>query len=326
MVKKKASNILLIFSYLLETIKEIQEEINQENDEYNSLSKDEIDQYEKCLKFEKIKKSSYEILEIHLGRGAFGKVNKCRYQNDEYAIKILEPNSGNEDRLKLIKEIDMMMKMKDKNTLNCKGYDIDCKKVFIIMDLCKGGSVYDLIHSEKRELSEKQKQEIILQTARGLQYLHSKKIIHRDIKSQNILLKEKVLDESSVIEIKISDFGESKSLIEQYCITYAGTPLYMSPEVIRGDPYTFKADVYSYGVYVWEIYSGLIPYSYEKSYNLGQFDEKIGNAQIKLDLDKLRKETPTKIKELIEKCLNYDADKRPDFNNIIRELLIIIYN
>merc|ERR1712137_262211 len=97
-----------------------------------------------------------------------------------------------------------------------------------------------------------------------MDYLHSKKLIHRDLKSENLLV-------NNSWTCKVADFGIStvRPTItrEMTCI---GTPIYMAPEVIKKNKYSEKADVFSFGMVLWEIFTGCIPYNNEEFHGMNQ--------------------------------------------------------
>jgi serine/threonine protein kinase len=116
------------------------------------------------------------------------------------------------------------------------------------------GSVRDIL-DQNPELSWQMRYQLLTDAAKGMEYLHSKHVIHRDLKSQNLLV-----DDMGVC--KVADFGIStiKPSVTR-TMTSIGTPVYMAPEVIARDKYSEKADVYSFGVLVVEVATGLLPYS-----------------------------------------------------------------
>ena len=109
---------------------------------------------------------------------------------------------------------------------------------------------------QKGDINEYEKKEIVIQILKGLDYVHSNKILHRDIKPENILVNEK-------IEVKLTDFGLAQISNDQMItqkFSVVGTPAYMSPEQINGLPLTVKSDLFSLGITIFEIYSGKNPF------------------------------------------------------------------
>ncbi|KAM3291127.1 serine/threonine-protein kinase STY8-like [Capsicum chacoense] len=128
----------------------------------------------------------------------------------------------------------------------------------VVVEYVSGGTLRShlLKNSIIKRLSLDSVIQLALDVARGLSYLHSKKIVHRDVKTTNLVVDKKG-------RIKIIDFGVSR--VEASCpidmTAETGTVGYMAPEVLLGLPYDHKCDVYSFGICLWEIYCCSIPYS-----------------------------------------------------------------
>ena len=154
-----------------------------------------------------------------------------------------------------------------------------------------------------------------LEIAQGINYLHSFKppILHRDLKSLNILL-----DKNYVC--KIADFGWAK-LRDNHMTKLRGTFQWMAPEVITNEYYTEKADVYSFGIILWEFWSRDPPYKGVKAKDVAK----------KVRVNKtyrpiIPNDVPKEIAELMECCWDADPDKRPTFLEIINFLDEFIRN
>ncbi|KAA8592834.1 hypothetical protein FQN60_018289 [Etheostoma spectabile] len=148
-----------------------------------------------------------------------------------------------------------------------------------------------------------------------LRYLHAKNIIHRDLKSNNIFLHEGWT-------VKIGDFGlatvKSRWSGSQQVEQPSGSILWMAPEVIRmqdSNPYTFQSDVYGYGVVLYELMSGTLPYSIIN--NRDQIIFMVGRGYLSPDLSKLSSTSPKSMKRLIIDCLKFKRDERPLFPQIL---------
>ena len=124
----------------------------------------------------------------------------------------------------------------------------------IVLEYCSRGSLWSTIQNLDLPLSWEDRRRFALDTARGVNYLHtcSPPIIHRDLKSLNLLL-----DDS--YRVKLADFGWTKGL-ENYMTGKIGTYQWMAPEVIKSQKYTEKADVFSFGIILWEIASREPPF------------------------------------------------------------------
>lgn len=170
------------------------------------------------------------------------------------------------------------------------------------------GSLRDVLDNNPK-LSSSQRLKLAKDAAKGMVYLHSRKVIHRDLKTQNLLV-------NANWECKVADFGistvkENKTQI----MTCIGTPIYMAPEVLVKAKYSEKADVFSFGILLTELYSGKVPYS---DTNLGQhlLMDKIINDGLRPDVSSF----PDALRELILDCWNIDPKLRPSFAEILVRL------
>jgi len=194
-----------------------------------------------------------------LGQGAFGSVYKGTHiaSGKVMAIKSC-PNLGpSKDSIQ--KEIDILKKCSHDNIVQYYGTAVKGNALWIFMEFCGGGALDDLMKKlpEKR-FTEEVISSILHESVKGLVYLHSQKIIHRDIKAANILI-----DEQGAI--KLADFGVSAQIKDEQekKQTTTGTALWMSPEVLNGDDYDFRVDVWSLAITAIEMAEGEPPYSNE---------------------------------------------------------------
>jgi len=144
-----------------------------------------------------------------------------------------------------------------------------------------------------------------IDTAKGMEYLHSLGIIHRDLKTGNLLL-------SDDDRVKVADFGVSR-LVTEKATKAVGTPMYMAPEILGGEKYALSSDVYSYAFVLWEMVTREVPYG-----KLTPWEITKGVCE-----EGLRPEIPEEcpFQELIAVCWSSDASKRPTFTKIINYLL-----
>lgn len=183
------------------------------------------------------------------------------------------------------------------------------------MEYCNAGSVIDLIKITGRKLNEFEIASIAQAVLRGLEYLHSRKLIHRDIKAGNILLD---IDGHA----KIADFGVSAQINHTYdnSKTFIGTPWWMSPDVLTHSDYNSKTDIWSLGITVIEIAEGEPPYS-----NL-----KMRLAMLKIINDPPKGMTDPSLwsKEMnnfVSRCLTVVPDKRPTAQELLKDPFIEQY-
>ncbi|KAG1362746.1 LRR receptor-like serine/threonine-protein kinase FEI 1 [Cocos nucifera] len=193
-----------------------------------------------------------------IGTGGFGTVYKLAMDDGNvFALKrIMKTNEGL-DRF-FDRELEILGSIKHRYLVNLRGYCNSPSSKLLIYDYLPGGSLDEVLHERSEQLDWDARLNIIMGAAKGLAYLHhdcSPRIIHRDIKSSNILL-------DGNLEARVSDFGLAKLLEdEESHITtiVAGTFGYLAPEYMQSGRATEKTDVYSFGVLVLEVLSGKRP-------------------------------------------------------------------
>ncbi|XP_026806648.1 raf homolog serine/threonine-protein kinase Raf isoform X2 [Rhopalosiphum maidis] len=194
-----------------------------------------------------------------IGSGSFGTVYKANWHGP-VAIKALKVKQPTAAQLQAFKnEVSVLKKTRHVNVLLFMGV-IRKPNLAIVTQWCEGSSLYRCLHVLEKKFEAMQLISITGQTAIGMNYLHSKSIIHRDLKSNNIFFNDSV--------VKIGDFGlatiKSKWSGGQQYHQPSGSILWMAPEVIRmqvDNPYSFQSDVYAYGIVLYELLSGQLPYT-----------------------------------------------------------------
>ncbi|XP_026557149.1 mitogen-activated protein kinase kinase kinase 13 [Pseudonaja textilis] len=187
-----------------------------------------------------------EISELQwLGSGAQGAVFLGKFRTEEVAIKKVREQSET--------DIKHLRKLKHPNIIAFKGVCTQAPCYCIIMEYCAHGQLYEVLRAG-RKITPRLLVDWSTGIASGMNYLHLHKIIHRDLKSPNVLVTHNDT-------VKISDFGTSKELSDKSTkMSFAGTVAWMAPEVIRNEPVSEKVDIWSFGVVLWELLTGEIPY------------------------------------------------------------------
>ncbi|PSS18186.1 Serine/threonine-protein kinase [Actinidia chinensis var. chinensis] len=206
---------------------------------------------------------NYHVIEL-VGEGSFGKVYKGRrkYTGQTVAMKfILKHGKSEKDIQNLRQEIEILRKLKHENVIEMLD-SFESPHEFCVVTEFAQGELFEILEDDKC-LPEEQVQAIAKQLVRALHYLHSNRIIHRDMKPQNILI-----GAGSVI--KLCDFGFARAMSTNTVVlrSIKGTPLYMAPELVREQPYNHTADLWSLGVILYELFVGQPPFYTNSVYAL----------------------------------------------------------
>ncbi|KAE8724925.1 mechanosensitive ion channel protein 6-like [Hibiscus syriacus] len=241
--------------------------------------------------------------------GSYGDLFKGTYCSQEVVIKVLKPERINTDMQKeFAQEVFIMRKVRHKNVVKFIGACTKPPNLFIITEFMSGGSVYDYLHKHKGVFKLPTLLKVAIDVSKGMDYLHQNNIIHRDLKAANLLM-----DENEVV--KVADFGVARVKTQSGVMTAeTGTYRWMAPEVIEHKPYDHKADVFSFGIVLWELLTGKIPYEF-----LTPLQAAVGVVQKGLR-PTIPKHTNSKLTELLERCWQQDPSLRPDFAEIIEIL------
>lgn len=162
------------------------------------------------------------------------------------------------------REVNLLRKLNHPNVLNFLGACLQEPNVCVLTDFMQKGCLHDVLLDSRVEMPFHRKLKITLDVAKGIEYLHKQTppILHRDLKSMNILIDDD-------FNAKVCDFGLAR--IKQTTMTLTGkqgTPLWMSPQMLSGDPSGEMCDVYSFAIVMWEILTRQLPYKGEKSFHV----------------------------------------------------------
>ena len=253
-----------------------------------------------------------------IGSGSFGTVYKAHWHGP-VAIKTLNVKIPTSAQLQAFKnEVAVLRKTRHVNILLFMGCVSKQPQLAIVTQWCEGSSLYKHLHVVETKFPMVTMIEICRQTAQGMDYLHAKNIIHRDLKSNNIFLHDD-------LTVKIGDFGLATAKTRwSGSVQFhqpTGSILWMAPEVIRmqeDNPYSFQSDVYAFGVVLYEMFTGQLPYPSVN--NKDQILFMVGRGYLRPDLGSLRSDTPKVIRRLTEDCIKFSRDDRPLFRQILASL------
>eukprot|EP00727_Mastigamoeba_balamuthi_P002113 m51a1_g119 putative serine-protein kinase atm (4596) ;mRNA; f:366111-398227 len=245
-----------------------------------------------------------------IGKGGYGTVYRAQWRGQEVALKVLKAQDPSTEELKDFKrECQVLSELRSPYIVSFVGYITLPGKLSLVTEFLPLGSLGKYI--AKGDLTLQYKLKSALDCARGMTFLHSCGIIHRDLKPDNLLVCS--LDCTHAIVCKIADFVPPGGSKEDGSITNgAGTPIYMAPEVFRGEKYTVSADVYSFAMLLWELFSSTQPFSgpeFSLSWNVAQF---VTEGK-RLPLSLIGNEH---VANLVRTCWDHNPVKRPTFDNI----------
>ena len=262
---------------------------------------------------------------VVIGNGAYGVVYKGREieTNELRAIKVIQFDKVKESILLTETEVettDPQIKfnetineyekeceiMKDCSNINSVKFYTNFKdenSIAIIMELCESNLLQLLLKKGTEGFSIKEIYEILNQLNNAFQTMKEKKIIHRDLKLENILMK---YEDKNKFIIKLADYGTSKrldSLSKNYCNTTVGTLVYMSPEILKREKYNYKCDLWSLGVIIYRLKFVKSPFS-------GQSETALISNINNFNNKSLKKTGNEELDDLIKKLLEKDYEKR----------------
>lgn len=247
-------------------------------------------------------------------QGAFGKLYKGTYNGEDVAIKLLERPENDLERAHSMEqqfqqEVMMLARLKHPNIVRFIGA---CRKPMvwcIVTEYAKGGSVRQfLTKRQNRSVPLKLAVKQALDVARGMEYVHGLNLIHRDLKSDNLLI---AADKS----IKIADFGVARIEVQTEGMTpETGTYRWMAPEMIQHRPYTQKVDVYSFGIVLWELITGMLPF---QNMTAVQAAFAVVNKGVRPTIPN---DCLPVLAEIMSRCWDPNPDVRPPFTEVVRML------
>ncbi|KAM6594308.1 hypothetical protein CsatA_002011 [Cannabis sativa] len=258
---------------------------------------------------------SADLSQLYIGykfaQGRHSRIYRGVYKQMDVAIKLISQPEEDENLAVLVEnqfisEVALLFRLCHPNIITFFGA---CKKppVFcIITEYLPGGSLRKYLHhQEPHSVPLHLVLKLALDIARGMKYLHSQGILHRDLKSENLLLDEDMC-------VKVADFGIS--CLETQCGSakgFTGTYRWMAPEMIQEKHHTKKVDVYSFGIVLWELLTALTPFE-NMTPEQAAFAVSQKNAR-----PPLPSACPMAFSHLVNRCWSSNPDKRPHFDEIV---------
>ena len=260
-----------------------------------------------------IKESDVKLLD-RVAYGASGEVYQATWKSSKHGQKLevaakkipLRSDATPAEQMKL--EVDILQGLDHENVVKYYGHVVTQKYLMIITEFAAKGSLKDYLKTKMR-LTRELANKWAIEAAQGIQYLQNVGIVHRDIKSANFLI-------TADNTLKVCDFGIAKlqdsTKTTQH--TDRGTLPWLAPEVFMEGKLSPKADVYSFGIVLWELHSCELPYR-------GMIPQ---HVMFKVATEKIRPEIPEdcppEIRQLIEECWAQDRGLRPQIDEVVERL------
>lgn len=257
---------------------------------------------------------AFNILE-KLGKGTFGTVYLCERKHNKLKVVVKEVSIDlNNPQIESAKnEVSVLKSLKHSNIVQYYDSFVSSGVFYIVMEYANKGSLYDFIKKQKENLIPQQTVlNLFCQILKGLHHIHSKNIIHRDLKSENIFLTGLNAD-----VIKIGDFGISKMLLKDgKANTCIGTANYLAPEICQGRSYDTKSDIWSLGCILFELcalermFEGPVA---NVVYSISTGRKKLINTY----------HYETAVQYLVETMLQLDPVNRPDTTSLLHFPIVL---
>ncbi|KAG6420091.1 hypothetical protein SASPL_116608 [Salvia splendens] len=271
-----------------------------------------------------------------VAQGTYGIVYRSTYDGRDVAVKVLDWEDGTktaaeaaEIRASFKQEVSVWHKLDHPNVTSfigasmgvsqlkvppknpSEGYtNLPPRACCVVVEFLSGGTLKSyLFKNRKKKLPFKVVIQLALDLARGLSYLHVQRIVHRDVKAENMLI-------GAQRTLKIADFGvarvEANNPSDMTGET--GTLGYMAPEVLDGKPYNRKCDVYSFGVCLWEIYCCDLPYN---DYSFADIMSAVVRQNLRPEIPRC---CPSSLASIMKRCWDANPDRRPEMDEVVRLL------
>lgn len=252
---------------------------------------------------------------VYLGklRGVIVAVKEIRALSDESDLVTIQA---------VQRELRVLTNVSHPNIVQFVGLVTETFPLRLVLEYCAGGSLFELLHNAWQvPISIKQRIKMLLDTAMAEEYLHSfdPPIIHRDLKSLNLMLLEPVQDDISTPHIKLADFGFAR--IEERAMTQGvGTKHWMAPEVLKSTMYTTKADVFSFAMVAFEVACRHVPFESLDVHAVARCTLQ-GERP---DFDDMGEEVPPGLIKIIEECWAQEPEARPSFEEVRRNVEALV--
>lgn len=247
-----------------------------------------------------------------IASGSCGDLYRGIYCGLDVAVKILRSEHLNDtSEVEFAQEVMILREVQHENVVRFIGACTKLPELCIVTEYMPGGSLYDFLHKYHNVLELSLLLKFAVDVCKGMEYLHQNGIIHRDLKTANLLMGTENV-------IKVADFGVARFQSQGGVMTAeTGTYRWMAPEVINHQPYDQKADVFSFGIVLWELTTAKVPYD-----NMTPLQAALGVRQGLRPA--LPENTHPRLLDLMQRCWDAVPSKRPSFSEITVELVELL--
>lgn len=242
-----------------------------------------------------------------ISQGGFSIISRGLFRGSDVAIKkLFDPSNSVENKEEFTNEVEMLNRLRHPNIITMMGYYVSnqSSESVILFEHLSFGNLYEHLHLSKKKLDNNF---FLTSLARVLFYIHKSGIVHKDIKSLNVLITEQG-------EPKLIDFGLATPAekLNKGSKRFAATPAYSAPEIFLQKELSLKIDVYAFGVVAWEVLTTRVPFD---GFNASNIRTQVLDGK-KLDCSKLT----SSYADLVDRCTATNPKDRPSFDEIIKHL------